>query len=129
MPVARNVWQPILTRVPRSVARRWIMRQASTGSRAEKRGLEAQPNGPGRRLLGSCQAWSRSLVQASLVRSWAALTATVLGALVIGIGIGMWLHTPLSELAWWRSGGRMQDLLDVYAPTNCARSVDQPRIT
>jgi hypothetical protein len=30
MPVARNVWQPILTRVPRSAARRWIMRQAST---------------------------------------------------------------------------------------------------
>src|SRR6202035_3454888 len=30
MPVARNVWQPILTRVPRSAARRWIIRQAST---------------------------------------------------------------------------------------------------
>jgi hypothetical protein len=26
----RKVWQPILTRVPRSAARRWIMRQAST---------------------------------------------------------------------------------------------------
>ena len=30
MPVARKVWQPILTRVPSSAARRWIMRQAST---------------------------------------------------------------------------------------------------
>jgi hypothetical protein len=33
MPVARNVWQPILTRVPRSAARRWIMRQASVKNR------------------------------------------------------------------------------------------------
>ena len=30
MPVARNVWQPILTCVARSSARRWIIRQAST---------------------------------------------------------------------------------------------------
>ena len=30
IPVARNVWQPIRTRVPRSAARRWTMRQAST---------------------------------------------------------------------------------------------------
>src|SRR4051812_27711622 len=29
MPVARNVWQPILIRLPSSAARRWIMRQAS----------------------------------------------------------------------------------------------------
>ena len=30
MPVARKVWQPILTRMPSSAARRWIMRHAST---------------------------------------------------------------------------------------------------
>lgn len=32
MPVARKVWQPILTFMPRSDERRWIVRQASTRS-------------------------------------------------------------------------------------------------
>ena len=45
----------------------------------------------GRRVLGACQAWSRSLVRAALGRSWAALTATVLMAAVLGFGAG-WLY-------------------------------------
>ena len=51
MPVARKVWQPILARVPRSAARRWIMRQASTrfigfvGQRAGAAGGGAEEGG------------------------------------------------------------------------------------
>jgi hypothetical protein len=52
----------------------------------------------GRRLLSGCQTWSRSLVRASLVKSWAILAAALLGASVLGVGAGWWLHTPPSEL-------------------------------
>jgi hypothetical protein len=45
----------------------------------------------GRRLLGACQAWSAGLVRASLWKSWAALAATVLVAVVLGFGAGWWL--------------------------------------
>lgn len=60
---------------------------------------DGQVDNIGHRLLGSCQMWSRSLVRTSLAKSWAVMAAVVLGALVIGIGIGWWLHMPPSELA------------------------------
>ena len=53
MPVARNVWQPILTRVSRSAARRWTMRQASTRFIALSVNVPVRPTAE--RKSGSCR--------------------------------------------------------------------------
>jgi hypothetical protein len=62
----------------------------------------------GRRLLGACQAWSGSLVRASLVRSWALLAATLLAAMLVG-GLVSWLAfgRPLNEVCMDQNGGRL----------------------
>jgi hypothetical protein len=43
MPVARKVWQPILTFKPSSLARRWTMRQASTRCMAVAASVPVRP--------------------------------------------------------------------------------------
>jgi hypothetical protein len=58
----------------------------------------------GRRLLSSCQTWSRSLVRASLWRSWATLAAIVLGAIVMGFGAGWWYRGPSPIVAGLTGG-------------------------
>jgi hypothetical protein len=52
----------------------------------------------GRRLLGSCQAWSKGLVRASLWRSWAMIGVTVAVVFAAGAGAGWVLTKPASEL-------------------------------
>ena len=68
---------------------------------------DEQVDAIGRRLLSSCQTWSRSLVRAALWRSWAALSAIVLGALIVG-GLESWLAfgRPSNEQCHDEHGGR-----------------------
>jgi hypothetical protein len=49
---------------------------------------DEQVNDIGRRLLGSCQTWSRSLLRGALWKSWSAIAATVLIATILGFGAG-----------------------------------------
>jgi hypothetical protein len=58
----------------------------------------------GRRLLGSCQAWSRSLERAAMWRSWAALAAIVLAAIVLGFGAGWSYRGDLPTIAGLSAG-------------------------
>jgi hypothetical protein len=53
----------------------------------------------GRRVMQGCEAWSRHLVRASYLRSWALLTAVLLGVAVLGFGAGWRSHAPVTELA------------------------------
>lgn len=59
---------------------------------------DKQTDDIGRRLLGSCQAWSRGLVRASMWRSWALIGATVAVVFAAGMGAGWVLTKPASEL-------------------------------
>jgi hypothetical protein len=68
---------------------------------------DKQVDDVGRRLLGSCQAWSAGLVRASLWRSWAAMAAIVLAAVIVG-GVASWLAfgQPLDTQCRDERGGR-----------------------
>jgi hypothetical protein len=66
--------------------------------------IEKQVDDVGRRLLGACQAWSKGPVRASLWRSSAALTATVLVAVVLGFGAG-WLYRGPAQIVAGITGG------------------------
>jgi hypothetical protein len=58
----------------------------------------------GRRLLGSCQTWSRSLVRGALWKSWSAIAATVLVAAVLGFGAGWSYRGDLPTIAGLSAG-------------------------
>jgi hypothetical protein len=53
----------------------------------------------GRRLMVSCQVWSRSIVSASYWRSQATLAAVIVSVAALAFGGGWWMHSPPSEMA------------------------------